>query len=152
MATRSEVIQIAEPQIKSMEGFRTRAYPDPLSGGAPYTIGWGQTGPNIGPDTVWTEEEAQADFDVRLNALCDGIDQRWPWWMGIDAVRAAVLPNMGWQLGLNGLAGFPHMLGYLQAQDFVNAAAQMRNSVWHQQTPARSEALARQMETGEIAT
>ena len=33
------------------------AYPDPGTGGAPWTIGWGATGPGIGPETVWTQEE-----------------------------------------------------------------------------------------------
>ena len=38
------------------------AYPDPGTGGAPWTIGWGATGPGIGPGTVWT----QAQCDARL--------------------------------------------------------------------------------------
>lgn len=38
------------------------AYPDPGTGGAPWTIGWGATGPGIGPGTVWT----QAECDARL--------------------------------------------------------------------------------------
>lgn len=38
------------------------AYPDPGTGGAPWTIGWGATGPRIGPGTVWT----QKDCDERL--------------------------------------------------------------------------------------
>lgn len=40
------------------------AYPDPGSGGDPWTIGWGATGPGIGPGTVWTREEC----DQRLAA------------------------------------------------------------------------------------
>ena len=40
------------------------AYPDPGSGGDPWTIGWGATGPGIGPGTVWTREEC----DRRLAA------------------------------------------------------------------------------------
>ena len=40
------------------------AYPDPGSGGDPWTIGWGATGPDIGPGTVWTREEC----DRRLAA------------------------------------------------------------------------------------
>jgi GH24 family phage-related lysozyme (muramidase) len=40
------------------------AYPDPGTGGAPWTIGWGATGPDIGPGTVWT----QAQCDARLAA------------------------------------------------------------------------------------
>ncbi len=38
------------------------AYPDPGTGGAPWTIGWGATGAGIGPGTVWT----QAACDARL--------------------------------------------------------------------------------------
>lgn len=40
------------------------AYPDPGTGGAPWTIGWGATGSGIGPDTVWT----QAQCDARLES------------------------------------------------------------------------------------
>lgn len=43
------------------------AYPDPGSGGEPWTIGWGATGPDIGPNTVWT----QAQCDIRLAADID---------------------------------------------------------------------------------
>lgn len=55
--------------IKRFEGCERRradglveAYPDPATGGAPWTIGWGATGPEIGPGTVWT----QAQCDARL--------------------------------------------------------------------------------------
>lgn len=57
--------------IKSFEGCaRLRpdglyeAYPDPGTGGAPWTIGWGATGPDVGPGTVWTKEQC----DARLEA------------------------------------------------------------------------------------
>lgn len=40
------------------------AYPDPGTGADPWTIGWGATGPGIGPGTVWT----QAQCDARLEA------------------------------------------------------------------------------------
>jgi lysozyme len=40
------------------------AYPDPASGGDPWTIGWGATGAGIAPGTVWT----QAECDARLEA------------------------------------------------------------------------------------
>jgi lysozyme len=36
------------------------AYPDPGTGGAPWTIGWGATGPDIGPGAVWTREQCDA--------------------------------------------------------------------------------------------
>jgi lysozyme len=50
--------------VKRFEGCRLAAYPDPGTGGDPWTIGWGATGKGIGPDTVWT----QAQADVRLEA------------------------------------------------------------------------------------
>jgi lysozyme len=55
--------------IKEFEGFhkdlgdgRVKAYPDPATGGKPWTIGWGSTGPHIGPDTIWTHEQAEAQL------------------------------------------------------------------------------------------
>lgn len=33
------------------------AYPDPGTGGAPWTIGWGATGPGIARGTVWTQKQ-----------------------------------------------------------------------------------------------
>jgi lysozyme len=43
---------------------RFEAYPDPGTGSAPWTIGWGATGPGIGPGTIWTQEQC----DARLKA------------------------------------------------------------------------------------
>ena len=40
------------------------AYPDPGTGGEPWTIGWGATGPGIGPGSVWTQQQ----FDARLES------------------------------------------------------------------------------------
>lgn len=45
--------------IKEFEDCKLVAYPDPKTGGDPWTVGWGATGEGIGPGTVWTQ--AQAD-------------------------------------------------------------------------------------------
>ncbi len=50
--------------VKRWEGCKLRAYPDPGSGGDPWTIGYGSTGPGIHKGTVWTQEQA----DQRLTA------------------------------------------------------------------------------------
>ena len=42
------------------------AYPDPGTGGAPWTIGWGSTGAGIGPQTVWTKEQCDRRFEADL--------------------------------------------------------------------------------------
>lgn len=41
---------------------RYESYPDPGTGGPPWTIGWGATGADIGPGTLWS----QARCDERL--------------------------------------------------------------------------------------
>lgn len=57
--------------IKAYEGCarlradgRYEAYPDPGTGGAPWTIGWGATGADVRPGIVWTKEQC----DRRLEA------------------------------------------------------------------------------------
>lgn len=39
---------------------RYAAYPDPGTGAEPWTIGWGATGPKIGPSTVWSKSQCDA--------------------------------------------------------------------------------------------
>lgn len=54
---------LAAKLMHEFEGCRLKAYPDPGSrDGHPWTIGWGSTGPGIGPGVVWTQEQADARF------------------------------------------------------------------------------------------
>jgi lysozyme len=48
--------------IKRFEGCKLRAYPDPATGGDPWTIGWGTTGADIVPGLTWTQAQADARF------------------------------------------------------------------------------------------
>lgn len=52
--------------IKSFESCKLKAYPDPKTGGAPWTIGWGHTGPEVKPGLVWTQAQADETFIVDL--------------------------------------------------------------------------------------
>lgn len=65
---------------KTHDGF-IQAYPDPATGGRPYTIGWGSTGPDVTKGIVWT----QATCDARL--LKDLQDKFGP---GVDKLCAGV--------------------------------------------------------------
>jgi lysozyme len=51
--------------IKKFEGCRLEAYPDPATGGDPWTIGWGATGAGIKKGLRWTQ--AQADDRLALD-------------------------------------------------------------------------------------
>lgn len=52
--------------IKRWEGCRLEAYPDPATGGDPWTIGWGATGYGVRKGLRWTQAQAddQLAFDV----------------------------------------------------------------------------------------
>lgn len=56
--------------IKRFEGCARRrpdglyqAYPDPGTGGDPWTIGWGATGNDVRPGTVWTRQQCDQRLD-----------------------------------------------------------------------------------------
>lgn len=63
--------------IKDAEGLRLNAYPDPGTGGAPWTIGYGHTGPDVHPGLTITSERATellaadlARFELAVSSLC----------------------------------------------------------------------------------
>lgn len=66
--------------IKEFEGLhkvradgRVEAYPDPASGGAPWTIGYGATGPDIWRGTIWTRAQAEARLVADVNRFASGV-------------------------------------------------------------------------------
>ena len=70
----SDAIRLAsDALVKPFEGYAKRlsdgscgAYPDPATHGAPWTIGWGCTGNDITPDTVWSKGKAQEELEKHL--------------------------------------------------------------------------------------
>ena len=60
------LIKRFEGCAKQRRDGRVEAYPDPGTGGDPWTIGWGATGPGIGPGTVWTQEACDARLEADL--------------------------------------------------------------------------------------
>ena len=57
--------------IKEFEGCRLTAYPDPLSGGKPYTCGWGSTRKKDGSPFVLGEKITQEYADDLLVEECE---------------------------------------------------------------------------------
>ena len=55
-----------ETCARALGGGRFAAYPDPGTGAAPWTIGWGSTGPDIHPGLIWTQAQCDARFDVDM--------------------------------------------------------------------------------------
>lgn len=82
---------------------RVKAYPDPGTGGKPWTIGYGSTGPDIGPDTIWTIDQCEKAlehhlvyFYVRTMELCPGLK-------GQPTARIAAVVSWAYNCGLGNL-------------------------------------------------
>jgi lysozyme len=134
-------------QVKRDEGLRLKAYWDPI--GKVWTVGYGHTGPDVTEGTVWTLAQAEAALAEDLNTAADEVDRAFPWAESMGVVRWSVLVNMAFNMGLDGLEEFHMMLAAAQRGDWVEAAAQMLESLWATQVKGRALRLAQQMRTGE---
>lgn len=65
--------------VQQFEGCRLTAYPDPGTGGKPWTIGWGATtdekGLPIRPGTVWSQARADARLEQTLAIFAADVAQ-----------------------------------------------------------------------------
>lgn len=136
------------PDLMSDEGCKLTAYPDPLSGGDPWTIGYGATGPGIVQGTVWTQEHADADLAARAANLTAQLAAAFTWWPGLSNLRQDCLVNMAYNMGVAGLLAFHNTLGMIEAHNYAGAADGMLASRWARQVPNRAGRLAEQMRTG----
>lgn len=137
-----------QSQLEGFEGRRNAAYPDPLTGGDPWTIGIGHTGPEVHEHLVWSDELIDKTFADDVAKARQGIVAVIPWFDRLNEPRQAVLIGMAFQLGVKGVLGFNRTLGAIRDERYADAATGMKNSLWAKQTPRRANILARQMESG----
>ena len=71
-----------------------------------------------------------------------------PTFTRLTGQRQEVIVEMVFQLGLAGVLRFRRMMKALTADDYDQAAAEMLDSKWHQQTRNRAELLASRMVKG----
>lgn len=64
---------IAAALVRKWEGCRLKAYPDPATGGAPWTIGYGATGPGIHKGVTWTQQQADKRLEQDVTRVVDGV-------------------------------------------------------------------------------
>ena len=104
----SDAVKIAiDGLIKPFEGYARRlpddrcaAYPDPGTGGDPWTIGYGATGPGIGPDTVWTREQAESALTDHVAYFVSGVLRLSPVLATAADRRVAALISFCYNCGL----------------------------------------------------
>ena len=121
--------------IENAEGFRSHAYWDPI--GKLWTVGFGQTGPNIGPNTVVTRQQATQWVIQNEQRIYNQLLAALPWAAYLSEVRLGALIDAAYNLGVQGLLGFNEALSTMKAQDWVGAVQGFRQSLWYQQVPDR---------------
>ena len=94
-------LAIALPFVKDQEGRVLVASPDPVSGGEPWTIGYGATGPDIIQGTVWTQEQADNDLETRLRGLGAEITRHAT--VPLNPNQMAALVDFSYNLGITAL-------------------------------------------------
>ena len=116
--------------IKEFEGCHLQAYPDPKTGGEPWTIGWGATGPDIYKGLVWTQEQADERLLKDIEAREAIVNQyvTVPLTQGMFNATVSILCNVGFGSSTrNGIirlkSGEPStLLAKLNAGDYEGAA------------------------------
>lgn len=106
MWSRSNALAHAVALIKEFEGCHLEAYPDPGTGGDPWTIGWGSTGPGIRKGVKWTQEQADKRLAADVDRFLEGV---------IGAVNAeashpepneiGAMTSLAYNIGLMAFAG-----------------------------------------------
>tara|TARA_Y100000034_G_scaffold40348_1_gene49729 strand:- start:739 stop:1155 length:417 start_codon:yes stop_codon:yes gene_type:complete len=129
-------------QIKQHEGLKLKPY-HCTSG--KLTIGYGRNLEAKGVSKGEAESMLLSDIaEVEEKLVRAGL------LIGLNDARKAVLINMAFQLGFNGLSKFRNMLAAVQSEQYVLAASEMLDSLWAKQTPNRAKELSEQMLTGEF--
>lgn len=97
-----------------------------------------------------SEDEAAYLLNNDVARIDQALRSTYPWFAALNQPRQAALINMAFQLGLQGLAGFPRMLACMRDGRYAEAETHALDSKWaREQTPARAKRVARQLASGE---
>lgn len=110
--------------IKEFEGFRDKAYPDPASGGEPWTIGYGFTrldGHAVRQGQTISRAAADQLLIAMLKEAGSTLSQRIPGWDEMHEKQQSCLMSFAWNLGL----GF-----YGDDDNFHTISACLRGRDW----------------------
>jgi GH24 family phage-related lysozyme (muramidase) len=115
----------AEQMIASFEGFRSQAYPDPLSGGEPWTIGYGFTrwqGQPVTPGLTISRADADAALAEGVLACAAHLAGTIPHWGEMDDHQRCALIDFAWNLGQD---------FYGDEANFATISRDLRERLWN---------------------
>lgn len=91
--------------------------------------------------SLFTSDVAKAQSSLTTVGLGDLVTS-------LDPIRQAALINMSFQLGARGVAAFKNSMSLLRAQNWEQAAIELKNSAWYNQTTNRASRVIETFRTG----
>ena len=123
-AASGEVPMMGIKLIKEFEGCHLNAYPDPLSGGLPITIGWGSTRKKDGSAFQMGDTLTQAEADELLIDQCKKqfipALQKIPHWNEMSDGKRGALLSFAYNLGA----------GFYGGDNFNTITKRLKNKEW----------------------
>jgi len=89
--------------VQEFEGCRLQAYPDPGTGGDPWTIGWGHTGPDVRQGVKWTQQQSDATLDAELSEFRSHLIRLLPMAPRWSGAQQAALVSFAFNVGAGAL-------------------------------------------------
>ena len=115
-------------QLVEYEGWCNIAYPGPLTGADPWTIGVGHTGPEVCKGLVWSDELVDKTLTEDIVLCHIECTENFPWLSQLNEPRQAVILGMCFQMGISRLLKFQNTLASARDQRWANAGEGMRQS------------------------
>lgn len=131
-----DAIKLAIGLIAQFEGYAKRlnngdccAYPDPATGGDPFTIGYGSTGPDIKQHTIWSKEKAYERLTEHVQYFAAALLKLSPKLATASPERFAAVISWVYNLGL-GNYRISTFKKRIDANDWRGAAIECRKWKW----------------------
>ncbi len=127
-----------------------KVYPDPITHGAPWTVGLGHCGPDVHQGDTWTVERCwTAFYGDYAKAQTDashviGLSA----WAILNEARKAVLTDMAFNIGKSRLEGFRHMIDAVRTTQWQKAHDELLDSEYAMQVKSRADMNAAVLLTG----
>jgi len=119
-----EIPQSGIKLIKEFEGCHLKAYPDPLTGGLPITIGWGSTRKKDGSHFKMGDTLTQAEADALLIEQCKNeflpALRKIPHWNEMSDGKRGALLSFAYNLGA----------GFYGGSNFNTITKRLKNKEW----------------------
>lgn len=129
-------------QLKRHEGFRYKPYLDTVG---KLTIGFGRNLDDVGISIAEAEKLLKNDVAKVREKLVNNFDA----FLSLSPERQAVLENMAFNLGFDGLMRFKKTIAAIEAGDYRKASVEMLDSKWAKQVGYRAVELSDQMRESE---